>query len=110
MPAPVGVRAGSRAARRRAEHPGRASRDHHPSKSNTPDAAAPAASGARRARLPATARVRGETPRVQIPSDATSLDLRVGARTVRLTNLHKLFWPDERITKGDLVRYYAEVA
>jgi len=27
-----------------------------------------------------------------------------------LTNLHKVYWPKERITKGDLISYYREVA
>ena len=27
-----------------------------------------------------------------------------------VTNLSKIFWPGERLTKGDLLRYYAEVA
>jgi bifunctional non-homologous end joining protein LigD len=29
---------------------------------------------------------------------------------VKLTNLEKVFWPDENITKGDLIQYYAEIA
>ncbi len=37
-------------------------------------------------------------------------ELIVDGRTVRLTNLGKVFWPDEGITKGDLLRYYADVA
>jgi len=32
------------------------------------------------------------------------------ARQVRLTNLHKVFWPKEGLTKGDLVEYYRAVA
>ena len=27
-----------------------------------------------------------------------------------VTNLHKIFWPDQKFTKGDLLRYYATVA
>ncbi|HEY2908158.1 MAG TPA: DNA ligase D [Vicinamibacterales bacterium] len=27
-----------------------------------------------------------------------------------VTNLHKVFWPKQKLTKGDLLRYYAEVA
>jgi bifunctional non-homologous end joining protein LigD len=30
--------------------------------------------------------------------------------TVRVTNLAKVFWPDLKLTKGDLLRYYAEVS
>ena len=36
--------------------------------------------------------------------------VRDGARTVRLTNLGKLFWPALGVTKGDLLQYYLEVA
>jgi bifunctional non-homologous end joining protein LigD len=42
------------------------------------------------------------------PSGNATLD--VGGREVRLTNLDKIFWPAEKITKGDLLRYYAGVA
>jgi bifunctional non-homologous end joining protein LigD len=33
-----------------------------------------------------------------------------GGDKLRVTNLAKVFWPDLKITKGDLLRYYAEVA
>jgi bifunctional non-homologous end joining protein LigD len=36
--------------------------------------------------------------------------IRQGKRELRLSNLDKLFWPDEQITKGDLLRYYQAVA
>jgi bifunctional non-homologous end joining protein LigD len=36
--------------------------------------------------------------------------VRKGSRELRLSNLDKLFWPDEGITKGDLLRYYRDVA
>jgi len=29
---------------------------------------------------------------------------------LKVTNLHKLFWPQQKLTKGDLMRYYARVA
>jgi bifunctional non-homologous end joining protein LigD len=37
-------------------------------------------------------------------------EIRRGKRTVRLSNLDKLFWPEQGITKGDLLRYYRDVA
>jgi len=33
-----------------------------------------------------------------------------GGDTLKVTNLHKLFWPKLKLTKGDLLRYYARVA
>jgi len=42
------------------------------------------------------------------PSGTVTLD--VHGREVRLTNLEKPFWPEEGITKGDLIQYYADVA
>ena len=36
--------------------------------------------------------------------------IKKGARELQLSNLDKVFWPDEGITKGDLIRYYREVA
>ena len=37
-------------------------------------------------------------------------ELRKGKRTLKLSNLDKVFWPEEGITKGDLLSYYREVA
>jgi bifunctional non-homologous end joining protein LigD len=36
--------------------------------------------------------------------------IRSGRRELRLSNLDKPFWPEEGITKGDLLRYYRAVA
>jgi bifunctional non-homologous end joining protein LigD len=36
--------------------------------------------------------------------------IRAGRRELRLSNLDKPFWPDEGITKGDLLSYYRAVA
>jgi bifunctional non-homologous end joining protein LigD len=47
---------------------------------------------------------------VGIPHDATQTEVSVEGRTVKLTNLGKPFWPELGITKGDLLRYYADVA
>jgi bifunctional non-homologous end joining protein LigD len=37
-------------------------------------------------------------------------EIRKGNRVLRLSNLDKLFWPEEGIAKGDLIRYYRDVA
>jgi bifunctional non-homologous end joining protein LigD len=46
---------------------------------------------------------------IQIPTAGTA-HLRVDGRDVRLTNLEKVFWKEEGITKGQLIQYYADVA
>lgn len=45
-----------------------------------------------------------------IPTNTDNVILKVQGREVRLTNLRKLFWPERKITKGDLIQYYADVA
>src|SRR3954470_23586632 len=47
---------------------------------------------------------------VAIPEDETEAELVTGGKRVRLTNLQKLFWPEDGITKRDLLQYYADVA
>jgi bifunctional non-homologous end joining protein LigD len=45
-----------------------------------------------------------------LPRDAENVDVRVGTRSVHLTNLGKPFWPALGLTKRDLLQYYADVA
>jgi bifunctional non-homologous end joining protein LigD len=52
----------------------------------------------------------GRVPQVRIPTDRSDAIVRIGAREVKLTNLHKPFWTAPLITKGDLLQYYADVA
>ena len=47
--------------------------------------------------------------KLTIPAAGTHV-LEVDGREVRLTNLDKVFWKSEGITKGDLIQYYADVA
>jgi len=35
---------------------------------------------------------------------------RVGRRSIKVSNLDKVFWPDEGITKGDLIDYYEAIS
>ena len=46
---------------------------------------------------------------IAIP-DETETQLTLGHHRVKLTNLTKVFWADERITKRDLLQYYADVS
>ena len=48
--------------------------------------------------------------RLLIPRDQDNVVLSVDGKDVRLTNLRKIFWPGLRLTKGDLLQYYADVA
>ena len=38
------------------------------------------------------------------------MEVTIRGRTVRLSNLDKVFWPALGLTKGDLIRYYGDVA
>jgi bifunctional non-homologous end joining protein LigD len=61
---------------------------------------APSYQGLREDKAPAE--VRRELP--------LETEVRRGRRRLALSNLDKLFWPEEGITKGDLLSYYREVA
>ncbi|MGE5297895.1 MAG: DNA ligase D [Acidobacteriaceae bacterium] len=37
-------------------------------------------------------------------------ELRIGSQPVKVTNLNKIYWPDEALTKGELIEYYRKVA
>jgi bifunctional non-homologous end joining protein LigD len=45
-----------------------------------------------------------------IPRDSEEVVLRFGSREVRLTNLRKLFWKKLKLTKRDLLQYYADIS
>jgi bifunctional non-homologous end joining protein LigD len=47
---------------------------------------------------------------IRIPADVEMADVRVDGKTVHLTNLRKLFWPELGITKRDLIQFYADIA
>lgn len=53
---------------------------------------------------------KASTQRLILPKDKTALDLEVDGRVVKLTNLGKMFWPEQGITKRDLIQYYADVS
>src|SRR5215218_9346643 len=74
--------------------PARATRTHHPSRTS---------------RVPRPRRTMTEA-RVAIPTDKADVELEVGDRSIRLTNLDKIFWPEPRLTKRDLLQYYADMS
>jgi len=44
------------------------------------------------------------------PLKGKDLQITIGGRRLSLTNLDKVFWPDEGYTKGDVINYYRTVA
>ena len=47
---------------------------------------------------------------VQREQAALPAEIRSGKRVLKLSNLDKPFWPEEGITKGDLIAYYRDIA
>src|SRR5712692_2669530 len=76
--------------------PSGATRDRHPSRRR-----GPVASPAAKTRTSADLR---------IPRETDDVEIAIGSRRVRLTNLNKVFWPELGITKGDLLQYYLDVS
>ena len=69
------------------------------------------AGGARPVKKAPARRVRrsGEPP-LEIPRGVNNATLRIEGKELEVTNLDKVFWPDDGYTKRDLLQYYAEVA
>jgi bifunctional non-homologous end joining protein LigD len=65
-----------------------------------------------RLRAPSYKGLRDDKPAsdVRREEDPVPEEIRKGKRVLRLSNLDKPFWPDEGITKGDLIAYYRQVA
>jgi bifunctional non-homologous end joining protein LigD len=47
---------------------------------------------------------------LEIPQNVDNAELPVPGGTVKLTNLQKIFWPQLRLTKRDLLQYYLDVS
>src|SRR5438046_2524649 len=77
----------------------KATRDYHPSKRKGTDHSSTTRAGSR-------VRVKP----FEIPLSVDHLEVSFGDRQVRLTNLNKLFWPELKITKRDLLQYYTDVS
>ncbi|MGH7935754.1 MAG: non-homologous end-joining DNA ligase, partial [Chthoniobacterales bacterium] len=48
--------------------------------------------------------------RIEIPRDVDDIELKVPGGPVKLTNLRKLFFPELKLTKRDLLQYYLDVS
>lgn len=46
----------------------------------------------------------------QAPGNENEISLQVGQRSLTVTNPNKIFWPDDKYTKGDLINYYKQIA
>src|ERR1051325_3299787 len=57
-----------------------------------------------------TKRRKSAIPQVKLPKDKKNLDVEIGERVVKLTNLNKLFWPKLGVSKRDLIQYYLDMA
>jgi bifunctional non-homologous end joining protein LigD len=40
----------------------------------------------------------------------SSAEIKVAGQTLKLTNQNKIYWPGEKITKGDLIKYYNHIS
>jgi bifunctional non-homologous end joining protein LigD len=62
-------------------------------------------------RAPVYVGLREDKPAVEVRQERPLTDeIRHGNRRLKLSNLDKSFWPEEGITKGDLIAYYKAVA
>jgi bifunctional non-homologous end joining protein LigD len=64
-----------------------------------------------RLRAPVYMGLRDDKPAPTVVRErVTEVDLTLDGHTLAIRNLDKVFWPNEGITKGDLVEYYAAIA
>jgi len=65
-----------------------------------------------RLRAPVYLGLRDDKAAAEVRRERASLppEIRRGKRVLKLSNVDKAFWPEEGITKGDLLTYYREIA
>lgn len=45
-----------------------------------------------------------------LPADEKEVELKIDGKLLKFTNLDKIYWPDEGITKRDMLNYYAAIS
>ncbi len=55
-------------------------------------------------------KAKSESEKVVEEKSTSDYELKVGKTILKLTNQNKIYWPDEKITKGDLVNYYSDIS
>ncbi|GFO58885.1 ATP-dependent DNA ligase [Geomonas silvestris] len=73
-------------------------------------AEAEAGSGEVAAAAPPTDHQAASAAPARLAGTGKDLEVTIGGRRLKLSNLDKVFWPDEGYTKGDLIDYYRQVA
>lgn len=64
-----------------------------------------------RLRAPVYLGLRDDKPPAEVVRERPKqIELHLGGHTLAIRNLDKMFWPDDGITKGDLVEYYGAIA
>jgi len=63
-----------------------------------------------KASRPGQARTASKSHGLKIPTGANDATIEAGGHDVKLTNLDKIFWPKLKLTKRDLLQYYADVS
>src|SRR5207249_922832 len=57
-----------------------------------------------------SARSKKADDRILFAGDEKEKTITINNHEIKFTNLHKIYWPDEKITKRDMLNYYYAVA
>ncbi len=49
-------------------------------------------------------------PAIEIPTDRSTAELTIDGDPLKLTHLDKIFWPEDGLSKGALLQYYADIS
>ena len=51
-----------------------------------------------------------DSPVLELTVSGNDRVVKLNGNTVKLSNVHKIYWPDEKITKGQMLKYYEKMA